>query len=81
VGVRKSLLEYGNGDCVFFDAAARRCTVYALRPRQCRTWPFWASNLRSPDCWAEMAERCPGANRGPLVALAKIQSQLGVVNV
>lgn len=81
VGVRKSLLEYGNGDCVFFDAPARRCTVYALRPRQCRTWPFWASNLRSPETWAEMADRCPGANRGPLVPLAKIQANLGAVNV
>ncbi len=41
VGLRKSLLEYSNGDCVFFDAKSRKCTVYNARPKQCRTWPFW----------------------------------------
>src|ERR1700679_3518547 len=40
VGSRMSLVEYPNGDCVFFDNEARRCTVYEDRPRQCRTWPF-----------------------------------------
>ena len=48
VGVRKSLKEYANGDCVFFDNETRKCNVYSARPRQCRTWPFWDSNLRTP---------------------------------
>src|SRR3990172_7081258 len=43
VGSRKSLIEYANGDCVFFDGASRKCTVYQARPLQCRTWPFWQS--------------------------------------
>src|SRR6478752_4618903 len=47
VGIRKSLIEFANGDCVFFDAQARKCTVYNARPRQCRTWPFWQSNVRN----------------------------------
>src|SRR5271154_6804310 len=41
VGIRRSLIEYDNGDCVFFDNQTRKCTVYDARPRQCRTWPFW----------------------------------------
>src|SRR5262245_4802554 len=45
VGARKSLKEFRNGDCVFFDGQTRRCTVYGQRPRQCRTWPFWDSNV------------------------------------
>ncbi len=45
VGVRKSLKEYSNGDCVFFDGKTRKCRVYSARPRQCRTWPFWDSNF------------------------------------
>ena len=53
IGIRKSLKEYKNGDCVFFDNEQRKCTVYEDRPRQCRTWPFWDSNLRSPDSWQE----------------------------
>src|SRR3984957_1641076 len=44
IGVRRSLMECPNGDCVFFDGAARKCTGYGARPRQCRTWPFWQSN-------------------------------------
>ncbi len=32
VGIRKSLVEYANGDCVFFDNRARKCTVYDARP-------------------------------------------------
>jgi Fe-S-cluster containining protein len=81
VGIRKSLIEHANGDCVFFDPERRNCTVYSHRPRQCRTWPFWASNLSSPEAWEDMCERCPGGNRGPLVPLSKIQAALGVVDV
>jgi uncharacterized protein len=81
VGVRKSLKEFEDGDCVFFDNKTRRCSVYSVRPRQCRTWPFWPSNLRVPQSWEEMAERCPGANRGPLIALAEIQAKSDVMQV
>ena len=81
VGIRKSLIEFANGNCVFFDSASRRCKVYSLRPRQCQTWPFWASNLRTPQCWDEMARRCPGANRGTLAPLAAIETCLKTVNV
>ena len=47
IGARRSLKEFSNGDCVFFDHDTRHCKVYDLRPRQCRTWPFWDSNLKS----------------------------------
>ena len=63
VGIRRALLEYTNGDCVFFDNQTRKCKVYDLRPRQCRTWPFWESNLRTPETWAETCEVCPGMKR------------------
>ena len=49
IGIRKSLVEFPNGDCVFFDGESRKCTVYHARPRQCRTWPFWRSNLRTAE--------------------------------
>lgn len=81
VGVRRSLVELPGGDCVFFDNQSRRCRVYSARPRQCRTWPFWASNLRTPGAWREMANRCPGANCGPLVPLAEVLRKLGEVPV
>jgi hypothetical protein len=37
--------------------------------------------LRVPQSWEEMAERCPGANRGPLIALAEIQAKSDVMQV
>ncbi len=73
VGIRKSLIERVGGDCVLFDGQTRRCLFYDARPRQCRTWPFWASNLASPAAWQETAERCPGCNRGPLVPYQTIR--------
>jgi Fe-S-cluster containining protein len=81
VGIRKSLVEFDNGDCVFFDGDSRKCTVYAERPRQCRTWPFWDSNVRTPAAWKETCQVCPGSGKGPLVPLAKINEQLRVIKL
>ena len=81
VGIRKSLIEWGNGDCIFFHGESRTCQVYDVRPRQCRTWPFWPSNLASPATWEDTGERCPGCNRGRLVPLAEMLAQLDVVRV
>jgi uncharacterized protein len=81
VGVRKSLVEYPNGDCVFFDPKARKCTVYEARPRQCRTWPFWDSNLKSPADWQRTCEVCPGSGEGRLYQLGEIEEQRKVVRV
>jgi uncharacterized protein len=81
VGVRKSLLEWSNGDCIFFNSKVRSCEVYDVRPRQCRTWPFWPSNLASAKTWSDTAERCRGCNRGRLVPLNEILTQSGTVKV
>jgi hypothetical protein len=58
-----------NHDCTFLlpaaaGAAARGCRVYPVRPLQCRNWPFWVTNLSSPESWSQAAQRCPGVNRG-----------------
>jgi hypothetical protein len=81
IGIRKSLVEFPNGDCVFFDAVKRGCTVYEDRPRQCRTWPFWNSNLRTPETWKEACEMCPGSGKGKLYSLEKIQEQASVLRI
>jgi Fe-S-cluster containining protein len=81
IGVRKSLHEYPNGDCVFFDGTTRKCRVYAARPRQCRTWPFWDSNLRSPEAWAETCQVCPGSGTGRLYQLSEIEAQRSVIRI
>ena len=81
VGIRKSLIEFANGDCVFFHSESHTCQVYTARPRQCRTWPFWPSNLTSPSAWEETGQRCPGCDRGRLVPLDNILTQVGVMRV
>lgn len=63
VGDIRSLRERGNGDCVFYD---RGCTIYPVRPAQCRTFPFWIKNLRSEEAWRDAARECPGIGQGPL---------------
>jgi Fe-S-cluster containining protein len=60
-----SLIEKKNKDCIFFDKDIG-CTVYSNRPRQCRTWPFWRSNVYSPGSWKQGATRCPGMDQGEL---------------
>lgn len=81
IGVRKSLTELPNGDCVFFDGQTRRCRVYSARPRQCRTWPFWDSNLRSPETWEATCAECPGSGKGKLYDIDSIEAQRAVIRV
>jgi Fe-S-cluster containining protein len=75
VGIRKSLKELSNNDCVFFDNQTRKCQVYDGRPRQCRTWPFWDSNLHTPEHWETTCESCPGSGKGKLHQLEEIEEQ------
>jgi Fe-S-cluster containining protein len=70
-----SLRERSDGACMLY-AAGRGCTVYADRPRQCRTWPFWRSVVHSPERWAEEARGCPGIGRGPLHDAGRIARTL-----
>ena len=81
VGIRKSLKEYSNGDCFFFDNQTRKCKVYNARPRQCRTWPFWDSNVRDEQAWRETCQACPGSGKGKLYQLAEIEQQRRVMRV
>jgi uncharacterized protein len=81
VGIRYSLIEAADGDCVLLDKQSRRCKVYDVRPRQCRTWPFWESNLRTPQSWEEASQHCAGVNQGPLVPCRQILAHMAVVKV
>ena len=81
VGVRRSLKERPGGDCVLLYEKTRKCTAYEERPRQCKTWPFWDSNLRTPQAWAEAAEACAGCNRGEIVPIESIRLQAAKIKV
>lgn len=80
-GGRVTLREFANGDCTFFDGQTRKCTVYPVRPAQCRTWPFWNSNLESPEEWEMAGVNCPGMGQGDLVQLETIQQRAAIIDV
>ncbi|MDO4551476.1 MAG: YkgJ family cysteine cluster protein [Planctomycetia bacterium] len=81
VGRRKSLREFQNYDCVFFDRFFKNCKIYLLRPRQCRTWPFWNSNLETEDDWDTISRRCPGCNRGETIPLEEILKRKSLIEI
>lgn len=74
----RTLREKSNGDCVFYDRK-EGCTIYAVRPPQCRTWPFWESNLATPEDWQRTCEVCPGSGRGDLIPIEEITRRLKVI--
>lgn len=60
------------------DTGKTTCTVHSARPVQCRTWPFWPGNLRSPRSWERAARDCEGINRGGKVSFQEIQRQVAM---
>ncbi len=69
-------------DCALLDRTSQPgkalCRVYASRPSQCRTWPFWQRNLVSRDAWerAQSATPCPGMNTGTFFPASSIVERL-----
>ncbi len=68
---RISLLEHDNGDCVMYNSG---CTVYETRPLQCRTFPYWTSNLKTRTEWKEQKKMCPGIGKGKLYSVNDIEN-------
>ncbi len=74
IGGRVALTERRpHYDCVFLRG--KLCTVYPVRPKQCKTFPWWKENLSSPEEWQETASRCEGIGHkdAPLVSLEEIE--------
>lgn len=66
-----SIHEDDQGACLFFNNG---CTIYPVRPLQCRSYPFWFCNLRSASRWRRIQHECPGIGRGRLFAKSEIMS-------
>ena len=77
----RTLREKLNGDCVFFDRTGKGCAVYPVRPRQCRTWPFWESGVETPEAWQRTCEVCPGSGQGELVSAEEITRRVRVIRL
>ena len=64
-----------NYDCTFLKD--NRCTIYPVRPTQCKTFPWWKENLIDQCSWNETAQRCEGIHDDAnLVSLEEIQANL-----
>ena len=75
-GLRLSIIEETNTkDCIFLQKiqGQKKCVIYDVRPNQCRTWPFWSSNLANPADWNTAAQRCLGLNKGKLYSFEEIE--------
>jgi len=59
-GNRLSIKErYADGEheCVFFNGQERQCSIYKVRPHQCRRFPFWEYYSGREE---ELVKECPG---------------------
>ena len=65
------VLRSRGGACIMLKRS--RCRVYPVRPRQCRTWPFWAQNLHRHVWYGEVKKRCPGVGKGQRYTLDEIE--------
>jgi uncharacterized protein len=46
------------------------CSVHAVKPAQCRLYPFWPELVAYRDIWEyEGTRRCPGIGKGELVQI------------
>jgi Fe-S-cluster containining protein len=73
---RTTIIEHPDTkDCIFLKEqdGQKICTVYPVRPNQCRTWPFWPSNLSTQHAWNKAAQKCPGINKGRLYTFEEIK--------
>lgn len=77
ISLKESRTPQGMYDCIFLKEDAQRgrktCSVYPVRPLQCRTWPFWPENLANRVRWDRAAKGCAGMNHGRKFTLAQME--------
>jgi Fe-S-cluster containining protein len=67
------VLASGTDDrCIFLDGQGR-CSIYAVRPVQCRTYPFWPEIAGTRSAWCREGRRCEGIDRGGVVPVRRIR--------
>lgn len=65
-------LRFSEDRCVFLDDAGR-CGVYAARPVQCRTFPFWREMVHQGGWSEEARSLCEGVGRGRLYSIEEAE--------
>jgi Fe-S-cluster containining protein len=66
----------GEGRCIFLEPHGGTCRVYAARPAQCRSFPFWP-RLVEDGQWTEPARAlCEGVDRGRLYSAEEVEARM-----
>jgi len=69
------VLLFRDRACIFLRDGL--CTIHAVKPVQCRTWPFWEELLESAESYErEVLRFCPGSRVGERVPAAEIRRQM-----
>jgi len=56
---RLSLIDANKwGDCIFLKN--NKCEIYPVRPKQCKTFPWWPMIMKDRKSWEEFKEYCEG---------------------
>lgn len=48
-----------DGVCIHLNEQ-KQCSVYEVRPQQCKAFPWWGENLATPAAWGNTKRSCPG---------------------
>ena len=67
----KRVRERENYDCEFLTD--KGCSIYEVRPLQCRTYPFWPHVFDDKALFEEEKKACPGLGKGELRSAAEIR--------
>jgi len=54
--LKEKKLDENNFACTFFDLDKKQCSIYEVRPKQCRTFPFWDYFKNRVE---EVKQECP----------------------
>jgi len=65
-----ALVDGPEEHCVFLEDGV--CTIYPVRPKQCRTYPFWPENMKTNAHWNLTKKMCPGIGEGRLFSAKDI---------
>lgn len=56
---KERVSEHGMA-CVFFQGAEKKCSIYAVRPSGCRSYPFWDHFKIHEE---QLFKECPGIKK------------------
>ncbi|MDP6962614.1 MAG: YkgJ family cysteine cluster protein [Planctomycetota bacterium] len=72
----KAHVKFVGGKCMFLKN--NQCSINAVKPTQCRTWPFWEEIMVSQESYKQQVlDFCPGSQVSqPTIAPESIADQI-----